>query len=428
MDSYHYLLELAIILFLTKILGIITKRFAMPQVVGALIAGLLMGPAVLGVIHETELLDTLAELGVIVLMFNAGLETDLNELKRSGKAAFMIALIGVLVPLAGGFLLSNWFSPGHTLENLFLGIILTATSVSITVETLQELGKLSTRSGNAILGAALIDDVLGIIALTMITSASGQGTSIWMVLVKIAAFFALSIVFGSLACQAFNWWFARYDRDKKRFVIVALSVCFLYAYIAEVFFGVADITGAYIAGVIFAKTPRVAYLQYRFETLSYMLLSPVFFASIGLKVDLHNLTGATLVFAILLLIVAILSKIVGCGAGAKLCGYSTPEAVRIGCGMVSRGEVALIVANKGISCGLMNPDFFAPVVLVVIATTILTPIFLKLAYQSYGVQTEQLEESRLLDRIEDVKQLDIVSQDVLAMHEKLREKSDKENL
>lgn len=427
MESYHYLLELAIILFFTKALGIITKKFAMPQVVGALLAGLLMGPAVFGVLHETDLLDTLAELGVIVLMFDAGMETDLNELKRSGKAAFVIALIGVLVPLAGGFLLSNWFSPGHMLENLFLGLVLTATSVSITVETLQELGKLSTRSGNAILGAALIDDVLGIVALTMITSVSGQGTSLWLVLLKIGAFFAISIVFGVLACRAFNWWFARYDRDKKRFVIVALSVCFLYAYVAEEFFGVADITGAYIAGVIFAKTPRVAYLQYRFETLSYMLLSPIFFASIGLKVDFHNLTGAMLLFAVLLLIVAILTKIVGCAAGAKLYGYSNAEAIRIGCGMVSRGEVALIVANKGISCGLMNPDFFAPVVFMVIATTILTPIFLKLAYRSHDVHAEQLEESRLLDRFEDVEQLDIVSQGVLEMHEKLREESEKNN-
>lgn len=427
MNSYHYLLELALILFFTKALGIITKKFAMPQVVGALLAGLLLGPAVFGVLHETDLLNSLAELGVIVLMFNAGMETDLNELKRSGKAAFVIALIGVLVPLLGGFLLSSWFSPGNVLENMFLGLILTATSVSITVETLQELGKLSTRSGNAILAAALIDDVLGIVALTMITSASGQGASIWVVLLKIAAFFGISVIFGGLACRAFNWWFARYDRDKKRFVIIALTVCLLYAYIAEEFFGVADITGAYIAGVIFARTPRVAYLQYRFETLSYMLLSPVFFASIGLKVDLHNLTGTMLVFAILLLIVAILSKIVGCGVGAKLCGYTTSESVRIGCGMVSRGEVALIVANKGIACGLMNPDFFAPVVLVVIATTILTPIFLKLAYHSVPVHTEQLEESRLLDRIEDVEQLDIVSQNVLEMHEKLREESDREN-
>ncbi len=426
MNSYHYLLELALILFFTKALGIVTKKFAMPQVVGALLAGLLMGPAVFGVLHETELLNALAELGVIVLMFHAGMETDLDELKRSGKAAFVIALIGVLIPLAAGFFLADWFAPGRLLENLFLGLVLTATSVSITVETLQELGKLSTRSGNAILGAALIDDVLGIVALTMITSASGQGASVGPVLLKIAAFFVISFLFGALACRGFNWWFSRYDRDKKRFVIVALSMCLLYAYIAEDFFGVADITGAYIAGVIFAKTPRVAYLQYRFETLSYMLLSPVFFASIGLKVDFQNLNGTMLIFAILLLVVAILSKVVGCGVGAKLCGYSTQESIRIGCGMVSRGEVALIVANKGIASGLMNPDFLAPVVLVVIATTILTPIFLKLAYRGGEAHKEKLEESRLLDRIEDVKQLDIYSQNVLELHEKLRKDTDKE--
>lgn len=424
LESYHYLIELSIILISTKVLGILTKKFAMPQVVGALIAGLVMGPACLGILHETDLLDTLAELGVIVLMFDAGLGTDLDELKRSGKAAFVIALIGVLVPLGGGFLLGSVFSPGQTLQNMFLGVVLTATSVSITVETLRELGKLSTRSGNAILGAALIDDVLGIIALTMITSMAGQGASIGMVLLKIVAFFVISAVAGYAAYRAFNWWFARYDRDKKRFVIVALAACLFYSYIAETYFGVADITGAYIAGVIFAKTPRVAYLQYRFETLSYMLLSPVFFASIGIKVDLSSLGGSMILFALLLLLVAILSKIAGCGIGAKLCGYTNEESLRIGCGMISRGEVALIVANKGISSGLMNQDFFAPVVLVVIATTILTPILLKFAYQSSkGQQKEHLEESPLLDRIEDVKQLDLVSQSVLEAHEKLRQES-----
>ena len=170
--DYHFLFEIAVILLSTKVLGILTKRFALPQVVGALLAGLLLGPAMLGVLQETTLMDQLAELGVIVLMFNAGLETDLGELKRSGKAAFVIALIGVLVPLAGGFALAAAFNrgPDAFLQNVFIGVVLTATSVSITVETLKEIGRLSTRSGSAILGAAIIDDVLGIIGLTVITS------------------------------------------------------------------------------------------------------------------------------------------------------------------------------------------------------------------------------------------------------------------
>ena len=419
MEKYGYLLDLAIILLSTKALGVITKRFDLPQVVGALVAGLLLGPAALGILHETDFLDTLASLGVIVLMFDAGLDTDLNELKHSGKAAFIIALIGVLVPLGAGFLLGEFFHRDQILQNMFLGVVLTATSVSITVETLRELGKLSTRSSNAILGAALIDDVLGIVALTIITSMAGQGSSVSVVLLKIVAFFVISAVVGYLAYRGFNWWFARYDRDKKRFVIVAMAACFLYSFAAEYFFGVADITGAFIAGLIFSKTPRVTYLQYRFETLSFMLLSPVFFASIGLKVDLSSLTSTAMIFAVLLLIVAILSKVLGCGLGAKICGYNNAEALRIGCGMVSRGEVALIVADKGVASGLMNPAYFAPVVLVVIATTILTPIFLKMAYQ-YKSNQVLMENSALLDRIEDVNQLDIYNQSVVAANEDLR--------
>ena len=191
MESYSFLMTVAIILLSTKLLGLLTKRIAMPQVVGALLAGLILGPACLGVIHETTFLDQIAEIGVIVLMFTAGLETDIGELKRSGKASFLIALIGVIVPLAGGFVIASIFNTQSdaVLQNVFIGVILTATSVSITVETLKEMGKLSTRSGNAILGAALIDDILGILALTLITSLADPSVKIGIVLIKIAAFF-----------------------------------------------------------------------------------------------------------------------------------------------------------------------------------------------------------------------------------------------
>ena len=215
--SYHFLFEIAIILLSTKVLGIVTKRFALPQVVGALLAGLLLGPAMLGLLQETTLMDQLAELGVIVLMFNAGLETDLGELKKAGASAFIIALIGVLVPLVGGFGLACVFNAGEEtfLQNVFIGVILTATSVSITVETLKEIGKLSTRSGNAILGAAIIDDVLGIVALTIITSMAGTGANVLMVLLKIVAFFAISVVLWMVLHRIVEWWFKRYDRDKR---------------------------------------------------------------------------------------------------------------------------------------------------------------------------------------------------------------------
>lgn len=420
--DYQFLLRLAVILLCTKLLGILTKRVSLPQVVGALIAGVLLGPACFGLIGETTFLDQIAELGVIVLMFTAGLETDLDGLKRSGKAAFVIALIGVIVPLAAGFAVACFFNRGEFLQNVFIGVILTATSVSITVETLKELGKLSTRSGNAILGAALIDDVLGIVALTIVTSMAGQGSGVGIVLLKIVLFFALSLVVGVVLHKLVQKWFETTANDKRRFLVVAFALCLLYAYVAEDIFGVADITGAYIMGVIFAGTPKVAYLENRFDTLSCMLLSPVFFASIGLKVVLPQMSGAVVLFSVLLILAAVISKVVGCGLGARLCGYTGKDALRIGVGMISRGEVALIVANKGIASGLMNDAFFGPVVLVVIVTTVITPILLKLVYKSKEKDYSDLEESELVNRYEDRQDFDLASQMLLDDHDTLQEK------
>ena len=386
MLSYEFLFDLALILISTKLFGLITKKVRMPQVVGALVAGVILGPAVLNVLSETEFIQKLAELGVIVLMFTAGLETDINQLKKTGKASFIIAVLGVIIPLAGGFFIASIFNKGNDvntiLQNVFIGIILTATSVSITVETLKEMGKLNTRAGNAILGAAIIDDILGIIALTITTSLADPSINVIIVLAKIVMFF----IFAGFAGYLFHWAFIkldeRYQRDLRRFVIIAFVFCLLLSFCAEEFFGVADITGAFIAGLVISDSNRSKYLNSRFETLSYMLLSPIFFASIGIKVQLTAMTKTIFIFAILLLIVAILSKVFGCALGAKLCKYSNREAIQIGTGMISRGEVALIVANKGIAMGLMLPEFLAPVVIVVVVTTIVTPILLKVVFNN----------------------------------------------
>lgn len=386
MLSYEFLFDLALILISTKLFGLITKKVRMPQVVGALVAGVILGPAVLNVLSETEFIQKLAELGVIVLMFTAGLETDINQLKKTGKASFIIAVLGVIIPLAGGFFIASIFNKGNDvntiLQNVFIGIILTATSVSITVETLKEMGKLNTRAGNAILGAAIIDDILGIIALTITTSLADPSINVIIVLTKIVMFF----IFAGFAGYLFHWAFIkldeRYQRDLRRFVIIAFVFCLLLSFCAEEFFGVADITGAFIAGLVISDSNRSKYLNSRFETLSYMLLSPIFFASIGIKVQLTAMTKTIFIFAILLLIVAILSKVLGCALGAKLCKYSNREAIQIGTGMISRGEVALIVANKGIAMGLMLPEFLAPVVIVVVVTTIVTPILLKVVFNN----------------------------------------------
>lgn len=390
MLSYRFLFDIAIILLSTKFLGIVTKKFKMPQVVGALMAGLVLGPAMLDVLHETEFISQMAALGVIVLMFTAGLETDISELKKTGKVSFVVAVFGVIIPLLFGLLVSSFFNRGDLsyngtsslLQNIFIGIILTATSVSITVETLKELGKLNTRAGNTILGAALIDDILGIVGLTIITSMADPSVDILEVLFKIVLFFVFCFIVGYLFHKVFVKWIDRYSKDMRRFVIVSFVFCLLLAFIAEEFFGVADITGAFIAGLIISNTERTKYINARFETLSYILLSPIFFASVGIKVELTSMSMTIVLFTLLLLIAAVSSKIIGCFLGAKFFNYKTKEALQVGVGMVSRGEVALIVANKGMAVGLMNPYFLAPIVIVVVFTTVVTPILLKLTFKN----------------------------------------------
>ena len=384
--SYRYLLDLALILLSTKVLSLVTKRFKLPQVVGSLLAGLILGPAVFNIIEETDFIKQLAEVGVIVLLFNAGLESNLSEFKKSGKTSFIVAVMGVMIPLIGGTILAYCINHGKVenvsafVQNIFIGSVLTATSVSITVETLRELGKVSTSVGNIIVGAAIIDDVLGMLVLTIITSLAGSSVSVIKVIVKIVGFFIFSIIVGIITYKLFNKWVDKYDIDKRRFVIVSFVICLLLSFSAEEFFGVADITGAYIAGLVLSSNKETIYITKRFETLSYILLSPVFFASVGLNVKLPDLNGEIVIITIALIVVAILTKIIGCGLGAKLCGYNNMESIQIGSGMITRGEVTLIIASKGLALGLMSSYFLTPVILMVVFTSIFTPILLKIVF------------------------------------------------
>ena len=415
MESYRYLLDVALILLSTKVFGLLTRRIEMPQVVGALVAGLLLGPACFNIVQESEFLDHIAEIGVIVLMFSAGLETDISELKKSGRNSFVIAVIGVLVPLIAGYVLASFFNtePEAFLQNMFIGVILTATSVSISVETLKEMGKLSTPSGNAILGAALIDDILGIVALTIITGMADTSVQLTEVMLKIVAFFVLAIVVGVFARKGIEKLFDRYQKVHRRFSILSFAFCLLFAYVAEAFFGVADITGAFIAGLIISGTSRCNYVQMRIETLSYLLISPVFFASIGLKVVLPEMSTSIMIFSVLLLVLAILTKIVGCGLGAKLCRYENIQSLRIGIGMVSRGEVALIVASKGMKVGLMNEAFFGPIIIMVVLTTVITPILLKIVFKDRENDPDVYASSELIEDYEKIEQNEKLAQKVL---------------
>ena len=391
MNSYQFILDLLLILLSTKLLGLLSQRFYLPGVVGALLAGLLIGPAVLGLVHPSDFLSCTASIGVLFLMFTSGLETDLEELKRCGGASFVIALAGVLVPLAGGFgvgflfnrpdILASDASCSLLLQNIFLGILLTATSVSITVETLRELGKLKSKVGSAILGAAIIDDILGILGLTIVTSFSGAQASIPAVCGKILLFFVAALAAGWLSRKVFRQLIAQPFFQTSLLVVLAVALCLFFAFGAEHWFGVADITGAYVAGLCLSNLEgEDARLTRQVDTVSMVYLSPVFFASIGLTVTRQSLEPALWLFVLALTAVAVLTKLVGCGLGARLCRYSRRQSLQIGVGMVSRGEVALIIASKGIALGMLSTQLFSAVVLVVVATTILTPILLKLTF------------------------------------------------
>lgn len=386
MESYSFLLFLAIIMISTKILGLFTRKIHMPAVVGALVAGVILGPSCLNLITLTGdtgvFLEQMAELGVILLMFNAGLETDLSELKKNGVASFVTALIGVIVPLIGGFLGYAFFF--HTdfsdydevLKAVFVGVVLTATSVSITVETLREMGKLKGKVGTTILGAAVIDDIIGIIVLTIVTSLKDTSVSPITVVLKIVLYF-VSIAVLIFVLTKLKVFVEEQD-EKRRTAIICVALCFILSYISEEYFGIADITGAYFAGLMLCTMKVGPYVARRCEIPSYLIFSPVFFASVGLKVTLGGMDASIWIFAIILLVIAILSKVVGCGLGAKICGCTGKEAFQVGIGMISRGEVALIVAQKGYASGMLDDVLFAPIVLVVIVTTLITPILLKL--------------------------------------------------
>ncbi len=395
--DYRILLDLALILLGTKLLGLLFRRIGLPQVVGALVAGLLLGPAVWEPltggkfipVSGSATLDVLSELGVILIMFSAGLETDLKELKKNGLKAGLIALMGVAVPLGLGFLVAMPFfgvnSYDSILSCVFVGVIITATSVSITVETLKELGKLNGAVGTTILSAAIIDDVIGIVILSVVTgfkNPSGEA-GIWKVLVGTVLFFVAAIAVGIGLKYLFRLLEKRWPH-KRRVPIFGLVLCLVYAYCAESLFGIADITGAYVAGIVLSGTKETDYIDSKIGVSSYMLFSPIFFADIGIETSFDGFSADILWFALLFVAAGIVGKIIGCGVTARLCGFSNKDSARIGIGMIARGEVALVVTQRVLAEGIIGSQYLTATVLLVIVTSFLTPILLKLLFRSKG--------------------------------------------
>ena len=380
---YSTFRDLAIIMLSAKFFALVARRCKAPQVVGEIIAGLLIGPCAFNLVQSNDTIAVFAEIGVVLLMFTTGLGTNLKELLKAGPIATLIACVGVAVPLAGGTLLYGLFygfgAVGSTefYRALFIGTIITATSVSITVATLQELGHLKGFLGTTIVSAAVIDDVIGIIVLTCVIGASsGTGMGLGEVLLNTALFFAVAIGIGVVIYFAMKWLDKR-NPHTQRITIISIAFCFAMAYLAEEYFGIADITGAYIAGIVLCTMADASYVERRVDISNYVIFSPVFFASIGLKTDISGLTPDIVLFCICFVVVALLTKIVGCGLAARLCRFNWGDSLKVGVGMMTRGEVALIVAQKGLAVNVVEPVYFTAVILLIVVSSVATPLVLK---------------------------------------------------
>lgn len=408
-------LFLGIILFATKFLGILMRKMGLPQVVGMVLAGLLIGPAIFsqlpigfaGFINPTtaemDSLQAFSQVGVILILFSSGLETDFNEVKKSGLAATMIALGGVVLPMGLGLLGTVLFmggfdalqDPAKLMNALFIGCIMTATSVGITVETLRELGKLNTKIGTTILSAAIIDDVLGIIALSMISALQGDG-NVWITILKAIGFFVFTIGIGYILRKIFKKIQLKHPHA-RRTGIWALVMCFVFAFCAEEWFGIAAITGAYMAGLMLSGMQDTSFVDRKVLISGYMIFTPIFFAYIGISADFSGFKLNELWFGLVFVALAIIGKIVACALTAKAFRYKTHESVSIGVGMIARGEVALAVYSAGkhmivpFAAGGVDP--LVGVILLIVISSIMCPVLLKISLKN---KTHDHHENHLL--------------------------------
>ena len=395
--SLQILLFIAVLILLAKALGGLTARIGMPLVLGELLAGVILGPTVINIwnfswfsspasvaensISTAGVFKVLAELGVVLLMFLAGLETDVIMMKAAVGPAFWSATGGVVLPMVGGCALARLAGLGWG-ESVFLGTILTATSVSITAQTLMNLKKLQTRAGSTILGAAVIDDVLGLMVLSFVIAAESRTPHLqqpgWLtfglVLGRIALFSLLAFGLGPRFVRGV---FAQAKRfhGPHTSVAAALAVAFLFAFAANSLGGMAAITGAYLAGLFVAATPEHAEVIQELRSMTNAFFGPLFFVSIGLSINAWDL-GGRLGFFFLILAVAILGKVLGCGLGAWLKGFGVRDSLVVGVGMIPRGEVGLITASIGWTAGLVSPHIYSLVVVLVLVTTLVTPLLL----------------------------------------------------
>ena len=436
MEFYTILLPLGLILIVSKLFCIGCRKIGIPQVLGMLLTGLLLGlfkyaPKELSdlIVGESAMegIGFIAKIGVILIMFSAGLETDINKIKKTGVASAIITILGVIVPMGLGFgLACLCFGVGSTKQifaNLFYGCILTATSVSVTIATLKEMGKLDTSVGTAIVSSAIIDDIIGVVLLSFIIGLNGgsslessnplangickifglsssQASAPWMICLLIVLFFFAVFGFGYLVRKLFSY-LDKHEAHHRRLPIFGISICFLFAYCSEKFFSVADITGAFFAGLILTRSDEKNYIDRRSEIISYMLFTPVFFANIGMSLEFGSIDSSFVLFGLLFVLAGIIGKVMGCGFGAKVTKSNMKDSLRVGLGMMVRAEVCLICAQKGVDAGLIGSNIMPFILMLILLTSFITPMLLKLTYKG-----EINESTSLLKKEESTKNED----------------------
>ena len=398
------LLPIALILVVCKTLSIGCQKIGLPQVIGYLVAGILLSLIKFipnqQVFNESsqEGLSFIAKIGVILIMFSAGIGTDLKKVKATGVKSLFITLAGVIVPMGLGFLMAVLCFGGfaHIATNykeaLFYGCILTATSVSVTVATLKELGKLDSEMGTCVVSAAILDDIIGVVVLSLVLGLDGASNSStgvigllssWGVdetlgsVISIALYFIVFVSVGLGISKLMNYFAKKYDHH-RRIPIYSFAICFVYAWFAEEVFGVADITGAFLAGLILSNNYDKKYIDRRTDIFSGFFFAPIFFANIGIGMQFKAIDTSFLVFGILFVLMGVIGKLLGCGLTAKICGFTWRESASIGVGMMVRAEVALVCMQKGVDANIINPSISTFVVMLILFTSLVSPILLKL--------------------------------------------------
>ena len=377
MSATGLLVLLACLLIAAKFAGWICHRLHVPAVLGQILVGVLVGPSLLGWVHVNGILDSFANIGVIILMFIAGLETDMKQMRRVGGAAFVSAMMGVICPFIVGtaFALALHYSLP---VSLFLGTLLTATSVSISAETLKDLKKLTSKEGTTILGAAVIDDVLGLIVLSIILAFTLGQNPTWAI-VKMALYFPLAYVLGYFGFPLLSRWLPKLLALEARIGLI-FALVLLYAWSAEELGSVAAITGAYMAGILVSRTEMREWVHDGLSKIGYSFFVPLFFVYAGIEANFRAMFQVPALLLIGFVLIAIVTKVVGCGGGALACRFKPLEALTVGVGMISRGEVALITATIGLRAGLVDASLFSIVILISLLTTLVTPLLLKLVF------------------------------------------------